>query len=477
MSVLMLSDVLKDNFYFRLDDDYFRNYFLKKEVLLINRNYLTLKQISHEITDFGAYSQTNLLTFREEGVLFLRNQEIKENYVNLNNAIFIDEDVYNSLTLHLKENDVVIPRVGTLGKAAVISKSLLPCSGNQNLAIIRVNNDLISPYYLSTFLNCDYGIYQIFRCSTGNVQQWLNLENISKLKIHVPSPDFQLAIERLVKQAHSKQDESKSLYATAEALLMEALGIDQVFLDSQTTNKPQANYNVVMLQDILTTNRLDAEYYQPKYEAFFNQVTKFEHCKLTELVEIRKSVETGSEAYSTEGIPYIRVSDINKFGIETPTICISNEYYHENETKLNVLKVKQNTILLSKDGSIGIAYKVDKDLEMLTSGALLHLVVKSNKINPDYLTLVLNSVVVQQQAERDGGGSIIVHWRVSEIEKVIIPILSPELQTQIAQYVQQSFALQQQSKQLLALAKQAVEVAIEQHEVVGLSLIAREQGA
>jgi restriction endonuclease S subunit len=235
-------------------------------------------------------------------------------------------------------------------------------------------------------------------------------------------------------------------------------------------------YSIQMYnQSFGATGRLDAEYYQPKYEAFFNQVTKFEHCKLTELVEIRKSVETGSEAYSTEGIPYIRVSDISKFGIETPTICISNEYYHENETKLNVLKVKQNTILLSKDGSIGIAYKVDKDLEMLTSGALLHLVVKSNKINPDYLTLVLNSVVVQQQAERDGGGSIIVHWRVSEIEKVIIPILSPELQTEIATLVQQSFALQQQSKQLLALAKQAVEVAIEQNEAAALALMAQQQ--
>lgn len=75
------------------------------------------------------------------------------------------------------------------------------------------------------------------------------------------------------------------------------------------------------------------------------------------------------------------------------------------------------------------------------------------------------------QAERDAGGSIIQHWKPSEIEQVIIPKLSGELQTQIAEKVQESFALKAESKRLLDLAKTAVETAIEHGEDKAIELL------
>ena len=104
---------------------------------------------------------------------------------------------------------------------------------------------------------------------------------------------------------------------------------------------------------------------------------------------------------------------------------------------------------------------MEKDTEVITSGALLHLTVKNPlEILPDYLTLVLNSPIVQLQAERDSNGAIIQHWKPSDIENVIIPILDIETQREIASKVQDSFALRRKSEQLLENAKQAVELAI-----------------
>ena len=126
---------------------------------------------------------------------------------------------------------------------------------------------------------------------------------------------------------------------------------------------------------------------------------------------------------------------------------------------------KKDTILLSKDGSIGIAYKLEKDMEAVTSGALLHLTVKdSNVVLPDYLTLVLNSPIIQLQAERDCNGAIIQHWKPSDIEKVLIPILDMSVQQEIASKVQESFRLRAESKRLLDLAVKTVEMAIESDE-------------
>ena len=90
---------------------------------------------------------------------------------------------------------------------------------------------------------------------------------------------------------------------------------------------------------------------------------------------------------------------------------------------------------------------------------------------PDYLTLVLNSIVVKMQAERDAGGSVIQHWKPSEIENVVVPILDNEGQIQIAEKVQESFALRKECARFLDLAKTAVEVAIEQGEDKAMELL------
>ena len=78
------------------------------------------------------------------------------------------------------------------------------------------------------------------------------------------------------------------------------------------------------------------------------------------------------------------------------------------------------------------------------------------------------------QAERDAGGSIILHWRVNEIENVVIPIIDIEKQKQIAVLVEESFSLKKQSEHLLEVAKQAVEMAIEESEEAALSWIEKQ---
>jgi type I restriction enzyme, S subunit len=75
------------------------------------------------------------------------------------------------------------------------------------------------------------------------------------------------------------------------------------------------------------------------------------------------------------------------------------------------------------------------------------------------------------QSERDAGGSIIQHWKPSEIEQVIVPILLLEFQERITQKIQESFRLKTQSEQLLSLAKRAVELAIEEGEEAAMALV------
>lgn len=237
----------------------------------------------------------------------------------------------------------------------------------------------------------------------------------------------------------------------AEWLLLTEIGI----LPTIDSDKKTVKAYKKLSDTFLSSGRLDAEYYQPKYDYLFSYLSEFATSTIGELTEIRKSIEPGSDAYQETGVPFIRVSDLSKFGLSDTTIHLNEEDYHD------VIRPHKDTILLSKDGSVGIAYKIDEPLDVITSGAILHLSLKSTDVLPDYLTLVLNSPIVHLQAERDAGGSIIQHWKPSEIENVVIPILPMQIQQEIANKIRSSFKLRKESKYLLDEAKRMVEMAIE----------------
>ena len=214
---------------------------------------------------------------------------------------------------------------------------------------------------------------------------------------------------------------------------------------------------------------MDSEYYQPKYNQIVKSIKKIDYDSLKNIVNIKKSIEPGSNTYQDEGIPFIRVSNLTKFELSKPTIHLSENLF--NKEALEKLQPKRNTILLSKDGTVGIAYNIKEDTNIITSGAILHLTIKKDNVLPQYLTLVLNSFIVKMQSERDAGGSIIKHWKPSEIGEVLIPIIDNKVQTQIEEKIKESFRLKEDSKQLLEVAKRAVEIAIEDGEEVSINLI------
>ncbi|CAM2964098.1 restriction endonuclease subunit S [Helicobacter burdigaliensis] len=157
------------------------------------------------------------------------------------------------------------------------------------------------------------------------------------------------------------------------------------------------------------------------------------------------------------------MSNLSKFGLGNSEIFLDSKDFKNGE--LDKLYPKKDTILLSKDGSVGIAYCVMQDLECVSSGAILHLRIEDSKILPQYLTLVLNSLFVKLQAERDCGGSIIEHWRVEEIEKVLIPVLPFKIQKDIEELITKSFELKDKATKLLQDAKIKVEKQIEQKTI------------
>ncbi len=106
----------------------------------------------------------------------------------------------------------------------------------------------------------------------------------------------------------------------------------------------------------------------------------------------------------------------------------------------------------------------------IISGGILRLKLNSSasseqeEVEDEYLALCLNSVIGQMQAERDAGGSVIMHWKPEQIKNVLIPILPQKTQQKIAGLVRQSHEARRKAKELLEEAKRKVEEMIGKNE-------------
>ena len=443
VSEVLYSKIEKEN---RYDSEFYKKLFLRNyELLLVKKHFFIGNEFLVSDGEHGS------VEYLQSGVKYLTAENVKNGFVDISNVRYVSQEVdYRNKRASVEIGDILISIKGTLGQIAVAESWLKPCNMNRDVAILKAKKDNKKNYYLAIFMMSKYGLIQSSRGGSGGVQQMITLERLRNFIVPEMSDSFYDQIEQMVKSAHAKLEESKQLYTEAENLLLEELRLN----NWQPKNE---NINVKTLSEsFLSSGRLDAEYYQSKYDEIFKHLAKYKCDTIHKIVKIKKSVEPGSDAYQDNGIPFLRVSDVNKFGISDPNIFLSPDDFD-----LLALRPKKDTILLSKDGSVGIAYKVDKDLDCITSGALLHLTVFNQDYNPDYLTLVLNSIIVKMQAERDANGAIIQHWKPSEIEQVIIPKLPMPIQEEISSKIQKSFALKAESKRLLEEAKMMVEQEIE----------------
>jgi restriction endonuclease S subunit len=450
ISVLNFKEFKLDNDFSRLDSEYFNKKNLEFEKKIKKFEFLTLEKIT-QITS-GKTPQYDI----DGTIPVIRSGELNYKWLNTDCLLRVKS---NKDLFYLKKKDILISSIGlgSIGKVDLFFKDGIYATVSE-VTVLR--NSKVNPYFMAEYLSTKFGQSFINKYITGATGQLhLNKSSIKNILVPILKVEFQKKIEDLVSLSFLEVYQAKDLYSQAETLLLETLGLNNFEPMSEAVNVKSFK------ESFLSSGRLDAEYYQKKYEEITVRIKSHKYNQLGNLVDIKKSIEPGSDAYQEEGVPFIRVSNLNKMGLSEPDIHLDGMKYKD------VVKPRKDTILLSKDGSVGIAYKVTEDMNAITSGAILHLSVKTDEVLPDYLTLVLNSKVVQMQAERDAGGSILQHWKPSEIAQVEIPIIDKQVQQQIASLVSESFALKKQSEQLLETAKRAVEIAIEEGEEMAMQYI------
>lgn len=503
INVLKLSEVRKDNETFRIDSEYFKKEYCKNEQIL--------KNLEHEVFDNLIVKMAGGATplgaeYEESGIPFLRVQNIMQNCFNLNDIVYIskrDDEILKRSRLKL--GDVLLTITGAYGKSAVVETELIGANINQHSVKIEVRN--INPYFLSTFLNSKFGQLQSDKNITGITRPALDYQSIKKFLIPLFPKEFQLKIEKLVKDSHAALESSKALYKEAENLLYAELGIEnnnmqnvdcrdltkdsvdcREFANANSRNDsnpsltttsslrgskaseaihsleskyPHLNIRIKSLKDSLQrTGRLDAEYYQSKYEKIEALIKSYPggYCKLKDLItQYSSGFAFSSNDYLDKGkLALIRINNIKNASLD-----LSNAIYLKDQAQ-NLSpkdKVRKNDILISMSGSIGLSCVVRENLNAMVNQRILKISI--DKFCSDVLVLFLNSVFARLQFERIGTGGVQTNISANDMQNILIPNIDSKIQEKIALKIQKSFELHAQSKELLELAKAKVENAIE----------------
>ncbi|MFA5838940.1 MAG: restriction endonuclease subunit S [Candidatus Paceibacterota bacterium] len=440
----------------RMDAEYYKPEYLNSVKIIEKYGYKNLGDLLEILTDYHANGSYEVLkrnvqlSNKHNFALMVRSVDLETGNFDTD-VRYVSEKAYNFLKkTKVFGREIFIDKIGNTGAVYLMPKLNRPVTLGMNLFMLRLKEE-IDPEFLYVFLNSKLGKSLISQRITGAVPTSIDKASVRSIKVPVISRSFSNEIRQLVKKTFVLKEESKSFYFQAENLLLEELGLKNFESKSRL-------WSVVNLSEAKKVNRIDAEYFQPKYQKILSLIRANGGIALGELATVKKGFEPGSEAYQEEGKLFIRVSSVSKDGITNKDQkYLKDELY--NELKKDY-QPKVGEILLTKDASPGIAYVVKEPIEGIVSGGVLRVKVKDN-IEPEYCALVINSIVGQSQVERDAGGSIIAHWKPDQVKELQVPILSKPTQQKIADFVQKSHEARKEAKELLEEAKHKVEEMIE----------------
>ena len=451
------------SFDYRFESSYY--YFSKviKEQSLNNGVvYVKLKTLCSTISD-GEHSA--IPRQKEDGVRYLYGRNIKDGIVNFDpntDSSFINEDNYLKFTrIHLKENDILLTIVGTIGKTALYKQEYIGKAGiPRHIAKIRLKENCnISPEYIVAFFLSKLGKWQLNNITTGNIQPLLSIGNIEKLDIPIVPSKLHDEITQKEQLFIDRETKSLNLISQAQQLFYSRIGID---------------FNAIEKENVFCVNKSDfakADLWTPMYSypLYVNTLkaiqAKWETVPVGEIADLKKGDEVGSDTYigyldkRKTDVPFVRTSDIVNYEIDQyPDFFIPEEIYQE------VAQGFQNgDVLFTKDGKIGmVGMMTEYDRAIISSGFVgLRLNKNASKygITPEYLFLCLSikEIGIYASKRRTVVASTIPHLREERLKEIEIPVLDKETITEITNLVKEAFKLKDEKKRLIAEVRETMD--------------------
>jgi type I restriction enzyme M protein len=327
---------------------------------------------------------------------FVRITDIDKNgTISEKGKKYIDLNEENKKYL-LSKGDIIIARTGaTYGKTAIYEGNE-PSIFASFLIRMRVDPKLIIPKYLWSLTWSDKYWEQAQRLVTGGGQPQFNANAIKQIKIPLHPLHIQ---EEIIAELES-------------------------------------------YQKIIDGARQVVENYKPRIDID-------PEWRLLNLKDVCEKITDGTHRtpeYVSEGIPFLRVTDITQSDS-------SKKYIREKEHNELIKRChpEKGDVLFSKNGTIGVAKLIDWDYSFSIFVSLALLKPKRNIILPEFLEAVMNSGFIQRQALSHSKSGTVTNLHLVEIRSFTIPIPDLEIQKEVITKLQKETVLIESNESLIHL--------------------------
>jgi len=450
----------------RVDAEFYQRRHLQLEKKLAKIGSISIDKAG-AILDCSAFypSITDQYNFEGKGVPFLRVNEIQNGLVKTTSTTaFLPPHVLesNPKTIAIAYPfDIVIAKGGnSLAKLGLLTNDYEQYAVSRDLIVMRTSTLNRNKYFVWVFLHSTYGQELLLRTASQTGQPHLTLPSVVQIEVPVYSEQFEKSAETLYVKSVKLKNDSIELYKQAEEKLVDELGISDFSPQNEVSNIKSFK------NSFDTTGRLDAEFYQSKFEELEREISKTHKlCPLSKFVTVN---QRGTQpSYAEEGL---RV--INSKHVREGEVVLSDNRFAHVPRKKDFLVIKKGDVLINGTGvgTIGRSAPYLYDENAIPDNHVT--ILRTTELSPVFLAVYLNSIAGRYQVEKYfKGSSGQIELYPKDIDCFYVPLVDMAIQIDIEKLVNESFRLKAESNHLLGVAKRAVEIAIEKDEAAGIEYI------
>lgn len=180
-----------------------------------------VKQLSSRISS-GKTPLGGNETYLDEGVLFLRSQNVYDDGLRLDDAVFISEETHQAMAVSaVQPNDILLNITGaSIGRSCLVPKEFSASNVNQHVCVIRLVDEEAVPF-VAWFFKSDVAKNQIDLAQNGAAREGLNFEQIGAMLLPLPNATEQFQIQSFLDAETAQLDALTTEAHSAIALLQE----------------------------------------------------------------------------------------------------------------------------------------------------------------------------------------------------------------------------------------------------------------
>lgn len=306
--------------------------------------------------------------------------------------------------LKIYKGDIIFAKRNAYLKRIAIAKFDAVASAHS--LVLRPKPQNVLPEFLPLFLLSETFWQRAIEISVGSLSPTINWKALAKQEFLLPPKDQQAQLAKLLWALDEVIEKGKFLFTINNGLangfvedVIHGRYLNTTTLTQSKIGEIPANWEIVNMEELVSVN--DGAHHTP--------------------------------TYTTEGVPFLRVTDIQTDEIDLERVKFVSQEEHKELCKR--CRPEKGDILYSKNGTIGISKIIDWDWEFSTFVSLALFKIKDpNRLDVRYLKVILDSIHISKEIRRRSKQGTITNLHLEEIRLFRIPVPPLKMQREIAKF-------------------------------------------